>query len=427
VQWSTVRDCGRAVRRPPPLPSALRSTPPPTLPLTEPETKRDPAPPERDEEIERAARNGGLTLARALQVDPRRRQPRTVLVLGGGAMRGIAHIGVLKAFERLGLVFDAVVGTSIGSLVGAMAASGYATEEMERLVAGLQKQDYFRMNFLKLLLKGHRAPSLYRGDHFHEALERILPEGGFERLQVPFFCNAVRLETGTQVFWGTPGLDELRLVEAVYSSCCLPGIFEPYEHGGYHYMDGGMVDALPLRFARLLRPDLIVAVDLTVKGTHRTPNYRGRVGSTLFRAFEIAEEVLVEHTLHMHVDRNTVVIQPKIGNRARFDFEDVHELVSVGEEEAVRVLTSHVATRGLVSSDDEGSLACPVLPRDYVSIRVDHDACIGCGNCEMVCETEAYWVRDGGVDVRKLLNYECTRDNSCARNCPTNAISLGNL
>ena len=368
-----------------------------------------------------------LPLSRRLRVDPAREQPRTVLVLGGGAMRGIAHIGVLKAMERLGLVFDAIVGTSIGSLVGAMAAGGYSMDKMEHLLVGLQKQDYFRMNFLKLLLKGHRAPSLYRGDHFHEALTRILPEGGFDALDVPFFCNAVRLESGTQVFWGAPGMDDLPLVEAVYSSCCLPGIFEPYEHGGSHYMDGGMVDALPLRFARLLRPDLVIAVDLTIKGTHRTPNYKGRVASTLFRAFEIAEEVLVEHTLHMHVDRNTVVIQPKIGHRARFDFDNVHELVTLGEEEAIRVLTSHAATRGLVNPDALDGIACPVLPRDYVSIRVDHEACIGCGNCEMACETEAFWAREGDVDVRKLHNYECTRDHACARNCPTSAIHLGNL
>ena len=368
-----------------------------------------------------------LELSRRMRVDPARRQPRTVLVLGGGAMRGVAHIGVLKALDRLGLRFDAVVGTSIGSLVGAMAAGGYSLEKMENLLVGLQKQDYFRMNFLKLLLKGPRAPSIYRGDHFHEALERILPAGGFDSLSLPFFCNAVELESGTQVFWGAPGMDNLPLVEAVYSSCCLPGIFEPYERDGVHYMDGGMVDALPLRFAQLLAPELVIAVDLTIKGSHRTPNYKGRVASTLFRAFEIAEEVLVEHTLHMHVNRSTVVIQPKIPPRSRFDFDNVHELARLGEEEALRVLTAHAATRALVNEEVLDGLACPVLPRDYVSIRVDHEACIGCGNCEMTCETDAFWAREGGVDVRKLRNYECTRDNACARNCPTKAISLGNL
>jgi ferredoxin len=91
------------------------------------------------------------------------------------------------------------------------------------------------------------------------------------------------------------------------------------------------------------------------------------------------------------------------------------------------VLTSHAATRGLVVDRELDGLACPVTPRDYVSIRIDSSACIGCGNCEMVCETQAFSARGERAEVRKLSNYECTRDHACARNCPTGAIYLGNL
>ena len=195
-------------------------------------------------------------------------------------------------------------------------------------------------------------------------------------------------------------------------------------------MDGGIVDAVPLRFAKTLRPELILAVDLSVKATFKAPNYKSRVVGTLFRAFEIAQEVLVEHQLHMHVDADTVLIQPKVGHLDRFDFKDVPDIVRRGEEEALRVLTSNAATRhwaqpaALKALD---GLACPVEPRDYVRVHVDPEACIGCGLCEMVCETDAFWARDGALTVRKLANYECTRDHACARNCPTGAIRLGNL
>jgi NTE family protein len=354
-------------------------------------------------------------------------RPRTVLVLGGGGMRGMAHVGVLKALAALGIRFDAVVGTSIGALVGAMAAGGFSLERMERIVQELHKEDYFRLNVVKFLLQGVRAPSMYRGDLFRQRLREILPAAGFGQMRVPFYCNAVRLETGGSVFWGSPGFQEISLVDAVYSSCALPGIFEPYEREGFNYMDGGIVDSVPLRFAKSLRPDLIIAVDLSIKSTFRTPNFKSRVASTLFRAFEIAEEVLVEQALHMHVDSRTALIQPKVGHLARFDFDNVTEIVRRGEEEAVRVLTSHAATRELVQCDGVEGLACPVTPRDFVSVRIDPEICIGCGLCEVVCETEAFWARGEKATVRKLSNYECTRDHACARNCPTGAIRLGNL
>jgi NTE family protein len=356
-----------------------------------------------------------------------RRQPRTVLVLGGGGMRGMAHIGVLKALERLGLTYDVVVGTSIGALVGAMAAGGYSIARMEEIVENLQKEDYFRLNFVKFLLKGVRTPSIYSGDTFQQRLREILPRTGFGRTDKPFYCNAVRLETGAQLFWGTRGLDDISLVDAVYSSCCLPGIFEPFERDGYHYMDGGIIDPLPLRFAKTLRADLILAIDLTTKATHKAPNYKDRVATTLYRAFEIAEEVVVEQMLHQHADRRTVLVQPKVGHLSRFDFNQVQDVIRLGEEEALKVFTSHAATRNLVRDERLDGLSCPVTPRDYVSIRIDSTLCIGCGNCEMVCETEAYWAQGEKADVRKLSNYECTRDHACARNCPTGAIHLGNL
>jgi NTE family protein len=355
------------------------------------------------------------------------RRPRIVLVLGGGGMRGMAHIGILRALETLGIRYDAVVGTSIGSLVGAMAAGGMGLDQIDAHIRELKKDDYFRLNTVKILLKGTRAPSLYQGDIFRKSLERILPANEFSALPIPFFCNSVCLETGGGVFWGSPGFTNLSLVDAVYSSCALPAVFEPFEYGGMHFMDGGIVDSVPLRFAKTLRPDIIIAVDLTVKGTQKAPKYKQRAISTLFRSFEIAEEVLVEQALHMHVDERVALIQPKVGHLHRFDFDEVPEVIEAGEREALKVLTSHVATRGLVTEEVVQGLACPVATGDYVSLHIDPESCIGCGMCQVVCETNGFWAQGGLASVRKLHNYECTRDHACARNCPTGAIQLGNL
>ena len=350
-----------------------------------------------------------------------------MLVLGGGGMRGMAHVGILRAMQTLGLEYDAIVGTSIGALVGAMAAGGASVDEIEETVSKVQKENTFRLNFLKFLLKGMRTPSVYSGDTFRDRLHELVPNRTFAELGIPFYCNAVRLEDGGSVFFGTPGFDQIPLLDALYASCCLPGVFEPWQHEGFHYMDGGITDAVPLRFAKSLQPDIIIAVDLTVKATFKAPDYKSRVLSTLYRSFEIAEEVLVENALHMHADHRTVLIQPKVGHLHRFDFDDVAGVIRMGEEEALKVLTSHAATRGLVTEEIIDGLTCPVQPRDFVSIHLDPALCIGCGMCEMVCETDAFWAQGETATVRKLSNYECTRDHACARNCPTDAISLGNL
>ncbi|MFT7680561.1 MAG: NTE family protein [Planctomycetota bacterium] len=365
-------------------------------------------------------------------MDPKNPFPQcdTVLVLGGGGMRGMAHIGVLAELERLGIKFDAVVGTSIGSLIGAMVAAGNGVETIREIVSELDKDDYFKLNAIKFLLKGIRTPSIYQGAQFRRSLERLLPEKTMAELEMPFWCNSVALESGANVFWGAPGFEHVSCVDAVYASCALPGVFEPYQYKDMHYMDGGIVDPLPLRWARLFRPKRIIAVDLTIKGTYNTRPYKQRAVGALFRSFEITQEVIVEQMLHMHSGDDVILIQPKVGHLHRFDFDEVPDVIEAGAREARRVLLSHPATREEIDparfSEFEGA-ACSVAPAEYVSLHLDPAACVGCGLCTMVCETEAYGLGDGIAEVLKPHNYECCKDYACARNCPTRAIRLGNL
>ncbi len=354
----------------------------------------------------------------------------TLLVLGGGAMRGMAHIGVLRAIETLGIHVDAIVGTSIGSLIGAMYAGSRSVTYIEEELPGLAKDDYFRLNFAKFLRKGIRAPSMYSGETLRRSLRKLLPVETFDELGMPFFCNAVCLETGAPVFFGARGFRDVPLEDAVYGSCALPAVFEPFVWKGRHFMDGGITDALPLRFAKMLRPERIIAVDLTVKPSHRAPSYRPHAIATLFRAFDIVENVISEQMLHMHVSPEVALIQPKLADMDRFDFDRVHDIVQAGESEAMRVLTSHPTIRDLVLRGADplpAGVACPVEPREYVSIDIDPDLCIGCSMCEMTCETDAFSATAEVAEAVKVHNYECTRDQGCVRSCPTGAIRLSNL
>jgi ferredoxin len=122
-----------------------------------------------------------------------------------------------------------------------------------------------------------------------------------------------------------------------------------------------------------------------------------------------------------------VLIQPRSGHLARFDFKDVADVVRRGEEEAVRVLTSHAATRELVTTELVEGLAVPgdaarLRQRAHRSGRVHRLRHVRDG-----VRDRAFWARGEKASVRKLSNYECTRDHACARNCPTGAITLGNL
>lgn len=371
-------------------------------------------------------RNGAQPSARPrLQPEPSR---RTVLVLGGGGMRGYCHIGVIRAIERLGLKVDEVVGTSMGAVMGALYAVGMESRRIEEVAAEITIKDYFKLNLLKFLVKGYRHASVYKGKTFRDFIRRWVPQRTFAELPRPFFCNALSLTTGMSRFFGLPGADTVPVADAVYASSCLPAIFEPMAMEGDYYIDGGMTETIGLRLAHARKPDLVIAVDLSHRDLHTETPYRASLPHILFQTYEIMGLALNEANLHRYVDERTVLIKPKVSHIGLLDMPDVTEVVRLGEREALEVLTTHPLTRYLcdpvVVSDEDRNVSAP---RDHVRLTVDMNACIHCGICAATCATQGYAAVPIGDVVRKPHNYECTRDMACERNCPTGAIRLRNL
>lgn len=364
----------------------------------------------------------------AWQGAPARPAGRTVLVLGGGGMRGFCHIGVIRAIERLGLRVDEVVGTSMGAVVGALWAAGLDSERIEAVANEISLKQYFRLNLVKFLVRGYRHASVYKGEAFHALLRHWLPQARFAELARPFFCNALSLERGASRFFGLPDDDAVPVADAVYASACLPGVFEPLAIGGDHYIDGGMTEVLALRLAKARAADLVIAVDLTYRDPHTAVPFRASLPHILFQTYEVMGQALNEHNLHRYVDERTVLCKPKVSQYGLLDMPPVPEVIRLGEQEALEVLSTHPLLRYRCDPEVVAATERRIAwPRDHVQLEVDPNACIHCGICAATCATQGYAAVPFGSVVRKLHNYECTRDQACERNCPTGAIRLRNV
>jgi NTE family protein len=176
------------------------------------------------------------------------------LVLGGGGARGLAHIGVLKVFEREGIAIDVLAGTSMGGLIGALHAAGMSMQdiEAEALRRGTAKE-IFRLLDLNISMRG-----LLKGSRIYNQLADTLgQELTFQELKIPLAVMAVDLRTGREVM-----ISEGKVVEAIRATISVPGIFQPVEYGPYLLVDGGTLDNVPVEAAHKLGADYVIAVDV---------------------------------------------------------------------------------------------------------------------------------------------------------------------
>ena len=169
-----------------------------------------------------------------------------VLVLGGGGVKGIAHVGVWKAVLEAGVQVAEVVGTSIGALVGACIAGGASIEQLEEQARALTKQDIVDINRWALLPNGIRQQAVFRGAALRSYIERVLPVQEWPDLRISLNINAVDLETGHAVWFGTGARTDVSLADAVYASSALPLFYPPAVVNGMHLVDGGIMDTLPI-------------------------------------------------------------------------------------------------------------------------------------------------------------------------------------
>jgi NTE family protein len=187
---------------------------------------------------------------------------RVWLVLGGGGLKGLSHVGAWQALEEAGVKFHGIIGTSIGALIGACVAGGMGWAELVPRAFGLKREDIVRINRRAVWMNGLRQESVFLGGPLREYIESILPVTEWKDLSLPLQVNAVNLESGQTEWFGMGANTDVSLVDAIYASAALPVFYPPAHINGGNYVDGGAEHPFPLHRAADLGASGIVGVDV---------------------------------------------------------------------------------------------------------------------------------------------------------------------
>ncbi len=234
------------------------------------------------------------------------------IALGGGAAKGFAHIGVIKILEANGIAPAVVAGTSAGSVVGALYASGMSAFELQEKAVALDEAKIRDLQFSTSgLIVGQKLE-----DYVNEQVRRL----PIERLPKPFVAVATRLEDGERTVFarGNTG-------QAVRASSSIPGVFQPVAIGRYRFIDGGVVSPVPVDAARQLGADLVIAVDISSKARGQTPS--GLLG-TLSQSIAIMGQKLGEAELA----RADIIVRPQVMDIGGADFTQRANAMLEGEK-----------------------------------------------------------------------------------------------
>ncbi len=343
-------------------------------------------------------------------------RPRIGLVLGGGGLKGFAHIGVLEVLHAAGIAPVLMAGSSIGSLIASSYALGTPIAKMRERAMTLRRKDLFRVNaggFARGLLK---SPSFYAAEPLQALIAGVIPDRRFDQLSQPLLVNTVDLERGMQVVWGSPGFKNASIREAVYASCALPGFFPPGLVTGRVCVDGGTVDNMPVT-AAAESLDLLIAVDVgNSEVEHAADVTQEGIASIFMRSATLMMRMLQHAPLAAWNGRPPVVlIRPHVSRYGWFNFDKIPTLISAGAQAAEEVLDAIP----LALKAGHG-----IFPRQNIRIAVSRDKCTACGQCIAMAPYAMTRGVDGkAVPLQSRFDWSPV-DSDFTVHCPTGAISM---
>jgi NTE family protein len=343
---------------------------------------------------------------------------RIALVLGGGGLKGFAHIGVLRALEERGIVPDVYAGTSIGALIGAARLAGATVDSLATRAEALKRKDLFRLNHFGMLLDRMRSPSIYQEEPLREMIANAIPDLKFNELPKRLLVNTVDLDEGARVVWGLPGLEDIAVRDAVYTSCALPGFFPPGRVGTRTCIDGGVVDNLPVSVVAHFA-DMIIAVDVGSSDASQTARAEGQGFATIYmRAATMMMHALQQFPLERWQGPPMVLIRPRVNDANWLSFADTASNIEHGYIAAMHALER------FESYWDRPSC---IFPRRRVQIDVAVDLCTGCGTCVALAPAVMGLDAHNKAFARTHIVEWSPADGGFVHECPTNAITALNV
>lgn len=248
-------------------------------------------------------------------------RPIVALVLGSGGARGYAHIGVIQVLEQQGIHPDFIVGTSAGSIVGSIYASGKTANELRDIALNMKVND---VRDIKLDMKG-----ILDGKKVENYINQLVNNIPLQQLKIPMYVVATELGQGNKVVfnYGNTG-------QAVRASVSIPSMFVPTKIGETEYVDGGLVSPVPVDVARDLGADIIIAVDILAQPIHtETSNVWGLFNQNI--------NIMQNHLAQQELQHADIVIQPDLREKAHiFDLKGRESTIQAGIDAAENQLHS---------------------------------------------------------------------------------------
>jgi NTE family protein len=252
------------------------------------------------------------------EVQPPHKPARIAVVLGAGASRGFAHIGVLKVLETSKIPIHMIVGTSAGSFVGSLYAYGYNAFQLQKMALSIEKGD-----IADICIPDN---GFIKGEKLEEYVNSMVKNTPIEKMRIPFYAVATSIPEGQEVVFGKGNTGT-----AVRASCSIPGVFRPAKIGDKMYIDGGVVSPVAVDAAKRYGADIVIAVDISADRDTKQPE--GTI-DTILQAINIMYAKLAG----IQITKADIVIRPKVGYIGSGDFDKRHEAVLEGEKAAYEAM-----------------------------------------------------------------------------------------